>query len=185
MTIVPPESARASTHSVVPRRIRHGTREPGGLALDATRIGQDGCGVELQPEGRAVPLRLDDADVRRQLDRGRLEGRARARVQRQDDRALRARDPVQQGGPSRHRVGLSVLGPMDRGEEVPARDQGHVDRAEDGRIPNLAGGPRSEVLEHVPDLDRRHRRSPRHGDWRRPRVWARTAIATGDPSPAD
>ena len=67
-TIEPPESATASTHSVVAAQDEARHAEPGRLALDAARVGQDGRGVELEGERRPVALRLDDADPAAGLD---------------------------------------------------------------------------------------------------------------------
>ena len=37
--------------------------QPGRLALDAARVGDDGCRVELQAERRSIALRVDHVDV--------------------------------------------------------------------------------------------------------------------------
>ena len=184
-TIRPSEPATASTHSVVAAQDEARDAEPGRLALDAARIGEDGRGVELERQRRPVALRLDDADVRAGRSAPRASSAARVPgMEGEDDRAFGRGDGAAAGRPTRR-------SPRARGSR-----RGGSSRRGSRRVPAAARAPAVDARQHrrVADLAARPaRRGPASGrrrggrrhdalgapGWRRRSASGRTASATG------
>ena len=116
--------------------------EPGRLALDAARVGQDGRRVELERERRPVALRLDDADAR--AERGSRPRRARRRVPgwsaRTTGRPVAATAPQQRrpGRERRRAPGSRRGGPSRRGSRPAAAPGDRRSRLDAARPPGRA-----------------------------------------------
>ena len=185
-TIRPPDSATASTHSVASRRTRHGTPSHAASRWTPPESVRTAAAWSWSGERRPVAER-----ARRRGRRARARRRPRRAPPRvpgwsasttgrsgaatAPSRSAHARD-------RRRRRGSRRGGSWRRGSRPGASgrpEPGRRDRRQRGRIADLGGDPRREVLHHVADeRDAVGRCPPRRGS--RPRsASARTASARG------
>ena len=147
--------------------------EPGGLALDAARIGEHGRRVELEGERGPVALRLDDLHAGPEDDPGGVERRPRARDAGRARPAARPRRRARIAAQAAHRRRArgSPPGGSSRRRSRPA---GAPARRAAGRPPRARRprrGPRRSPGRRGPASGRRRARRPRRSPpppgWRR------------------